>query len=417
MALSPDGRTLGTSYWGPEVKLWDIVTGLQLGALTNNSHKAWSLAFSADGALLATAGADQLVRLWNVATRRQIEQLKGHGSEVMAVAFSPDGQTLASGGKDKCTMLWSIHPNRPVTTLSNIVSRAPVFSPDGRLIAAGIGQDKVAAWDTATLQVQRVFDGAYYAVGFSADGSALVTCGTNYFLRTFDLATPAAPETVSRGPVAQADSYSALSPDSHILATGFADGTLAFFDATTGLGLASVAHAYATNFFKLTFSPNGKLLATAGIPNESEGLAPKIWNTATHQMVAAPPGHTDLVIDAAFAPDGKTLVTCAVDDSIKFWDTATWKEILPSLGQKEYVNAVAFSPDANTLASSAADGTLKLWNVGTRRELATLKPGWDYWYMTFSPDGQTLAVKCWDRTIRVLRAPGFDRQQIGKRSG
>ena len=139
MALSPDGQTLATSYWGSEVKLWDVTTGQQIGSLTNNHHRVWSLAFSPDGRFLATGGADQTVRLWDVATRQQTEQLKGHGSEVMSVAFSADGQTLASGSKDKTAMLWSVHPNRAVTTVSNVISR-PIFSPDGRLVAAGIGQ-------------------------------------------------------------------------------------------------------------------------------------------------------------------------------------------------------------------------------------------------------------------------------------
>ena len=136
MALSPDGRTLATSDWGGPVSLWDVTTGRHIRSLTNQ-HRVWSLAFSPDGRFLATGGADQTVRLWDVATRQQTEQLKGHGGEVMSVAFSADGQTLASGSKDKTAMLWSVHPNRAVTTVSNVISRA-IFSPDGRLVAAGI---------------------------------------------------------------------------------------------------------------------------------------------------------------------------------------------------------------------------------------------------------------------------------------
>jgi dipeptidyl aminopeptidase/acylaminoacyl peptidase len=105
MALSPNGQTLATSYWGPEVKLWDVTNGLQIGSLTNNEHRVWSLAFSPDGRSLVTGGADQMVCLWDVATRQQTKQLKGHGSEVISVVFSANGQTLASGSKDKKAML------------------------------------------------------------------------------------------------------------------------------------------------------------------------------------------------------------------------------------------------------------------------------------------------------------------------
>jgi WD40 repeat protein len=204
--------------------------------------------------------------------------------------------------------------------------------------------------------------------------------------------------------------YDVLSRDGQMLAAGWADGTLTFFDAKTGAVMATKEHAYAGSFFKLAFSPNGKLLATAGMSDKREAPAAKIWDTTTHEKVAAPRGHTDLVLDVAFTPDGQTLLTCGVDDSIKFWDTTTWQEIPPSLGQKEYVSALALSPDGTRLATACSDGTMKLWNVATRREVASLKLGWDFLYITFSPDGQTLAAQCWDRSLRLLRAPVPDKK-------
>jgi eukaryotic-like serine/threonine-protein kinase len=408
MALSPDGQSLATSYWRPEVKLWDVATGQQSGSLPITPHRVWGLAFSPDGRSLATGGADQMVRLWDVPTRQQTEQLQGHGGEVMSVAFSTDGQALASGSKDKKAMLWSVHPNRAATTVSNVISGdfvpgfpGAIFSPDGRLLAGGIDQCAVVLWDVATLRLKGVFAGACDAVAFSSDGTALVTRGTNYFLRTFDVATQTPRETIPGRPV---EGYAALSPDGQILAVGSSHGTITFFDAKTGVRMATNAHAFASDFM-LAFSPNGKLLASAGIQFESEEPAPKIWDTTTHKMVAAPAGHTDLIIVAAFTPDGKTLVTCGADDSIKFWDTTTWKEIPPSLGHKEYVSALALSPNGRRLATVCSDGTMKIWNVATRRELASLKLGLYGLLIRFSPDGQTLLAGDGGATLRLWRAP------------
>jgi len=141
MAFSPDGQTLATGDRASEISLWDISSERKVGRLTNNHHLVWSLAFSPDGRFLATGGTDQTVRIWNLATFQQTEQLRGHGSEIVSVDFSSDGETLASGSKDRTAMLWSVHPNRAVTTVSNVISR-PIFSPDGRSLAAGIGQTK-----------------------------------------------------------------------------------------------------------------------------------------------------------------------------------------------------------------------------------------------------------------------------------
>jgi WD40 repeat protein len=405
MALSPDGQALATSYWDPEVKLWDVATGGQIGALNKNPRKVWSLAFSPDGQSLATGGTDQTIGLWDVATRQQAERLRGHGSEVVSVAFSADGQTLASGSRDKTAMLWSVHPNRTKPTVAKIISR-PVFSRDGQLIAAGIGHNQVAAWDVATLQQKAVFTDAFDALGFSADGSTLVTRGTKYFLRTFDVASQAARTTIPGRPAEATDSWAALSPDGQILMTGLDDGTLMFSDAKTGALIKTTHHARGNRIFQIDFSPNGKLLATAGREAEANRVpAAEIWELATQRKAATLLGHTEVVLSVGFSPDGQTLATSGADDSIKFWDTATWKELPPALGQKEYVISLTFSPNGRTLATASADGTMRLWNVATRRELASLKLDADAVQIAFSPDGQTLAVRNWDGSLRLWRAP------------
>jgi WD40 repeat protein len=261
------------------------------------------------------------------------------------------------------------------------------------------------------LQVRAVFHGAYDAMAISPDGSSIVTRGPNYFLKTFDVATRTPLKTIVWEQVERSQSVAVLSPNGQVLVTGSVDGSITFYDAKTGAAIETLAHPYATNVFQLAFSPNGKLLATAGGPVEAEWRAPaaKIWDAATHKLVASPPGHTELVLAVAFAPDGKTLATCSVDDSIRFWDTTTWKEIPPALGHKEYVAFLAYLPDGRTLATACSNGTMKLWNVATRRELASLKLEMAVQTITFSPDGKTLAAYGWDHLLRLWRAPLTDK--------
>jgi WD40 repeat protein len=201
------------------------------------------------------------------------------------------------------------------------------------------------------------------------------------------------------------NSHAALSPDGAILATGWPDGTLTFCAAKTGAAITPVSHAYSNVFFKLVFSPNGKLLATAGRGDGTgNAIEPMIWDGATHEMVKALAGHTELVLDAAFAPDGKTLLTCGRDDSIRFWDTTSWKQIPPYLRQKESVTAVAISPNGRTLATACADGTVELWNLATHKEVASLESG-SVQSLAFSPDSRTLAAFEWSDSLRLWRAP------------
>ena len=367
---------------------------------------------------LATGGADQMVRLWDVATRQQTEQLQGHGGEVMSVAFSADGQTLASGSKDKTAMLWSVHPNRAVTTVSNVTSR-PIFSPDGRLVAAGIGQNKVAVWDVATLQVKAVFAGAHDAVAFSSDGSALMTQGTNYFLRTFDVAT----QTVSRddsGPAGGRDLFLRCAVagwpnpgdrldrwNAHVFRceNGRRDGT----DATR----------LRSSIFQLAFSPNGKLLATAGSARRNrERRRRKIWDVATRQNGGAPPGHTDLVLDVAFSPDGKTLVDVRrgrLDQILGHHHLEGNSSVPWAKGIRERCCSFSGRKNARHSLFRWHDETLERCHP-PRGGLSRL--GLYGLYITFSPDGQTLAAQDAERlTPPLAGARHLDKKESRPRDG
>jgi WD40 repeat protein len=87
---------------------------------------------------------------------------------------------------------------------------------------------------------------------------------------------------------------------------------------------------------------------------------------ASHPQVGSPlTGHTDAVPSLVFAPDGKTLTTGSVDDSVRVWDVAHRRLLGPPLmvPKDAFVRLVAFSPDGKTVASRGFNQTVRLWNV------------------------------------------------------
>ncbi|MHC5833923.1 MAG: WD40 repeat domain-containing protein, partial [Nostoc sp.] len=81
------------------------------------------------------------INLWDVSTGKAIKTLTGHSSPVYSVGFSPDGKTLASGSGDNTIKLWDVSTGKAIKTLTGHSSLvySVGFSPDGKTLASGSG--------------------------------------------------------------------------------------------------------------------------------------------------------------------------------------------------------------------------------------------------------------------------------------
>jgi WD domain, G-beta repeat len=117
-------------------------------------------------------------------------------------------------------------------------------------------------------------------------------------------------------------------------------------------------------------------------------------------------GHTGEVNTVAFSPNGRTLASASIDETVRLWNPATGKPIGgPLTGHTDLVRSVAFSPDGRTLASASNDKTVRLWNPTTRKPIGGPLTGHTgaVYSVAFSPDGRTLASASADETVRLWR--------------
>jgi RNA polymerase sigma factor (sigma-70 family) len=129
-AFSPNSRVLAGLNADRTVTLYDAASGAERGRLgepdpkkrrlhlTNHYDIPESypqrqtppvcLAFSPDGRYLATAQETPEILVWDVLAGREVGQLRGHGGGVVSLLFAPDGKHLFSGGTDTTALTWDL---------------------------------------------------------------------------------------------------------------------------------------------------------------------------------------------------------------------------------------------------------------------------------------------------------------------
>lgn len=186
LALSPDGRFLGSAAWDGTARIWRLADG-SARVLEGHRGNVNAIVFRPDG-VAATAGFDGTIRLWPDGGGQVLAEF---GLPQNALAALPDGR-LAAGGVEG--MLRLIAPDETVREVQ--AGARPIVAlavpPDGTVVAAASLGGSVTVWETASLRLRHTLEGPglpIWSALYAADGASLWTGGTDRRVRRWDAAT------------------------------------------------------------------------------------------------------------------------------------------------------------------------------------------------------------------------------------
>jgi eukaryotic-like serine/threonine-protein kinase len=454
LAFSPDSRRLAAAFQDDTASIWDADSDREDRIL--RGHKGWvmAVAFSPDGRRLATGGEDRVIRLWDVVTGQEVKQLAGHDQRIVAVTFSPDGRRLGSTSQDGTVLLWDPADGRRIRAFDGVGGRGLAFSRDGRLLAASAGA-RVKVWDLATgWRVLTLGEGAVEigSVAFGAD-ERLATGGSDGTIGLWDtkaageafafgesrrlaghpspaifLAVDRAGRIVSGGDDATVrvwDSGSgaqlrqlvghgsfisavAVTPDGRRAVSGGWDGDLCQWDLESGTLIRRLA-SNRGGVFGLAISPDGRQVLSGGSGHFDGGwksgtdLGVRLWDLESGTPLRRLDGHTGMIWNVAFSPDGRRALSTSLDGTARVWDLADGAELLQFTGHGSSVNCGAFLPAGTRVLSGGEDRKLRLWDAATGQELRRFDGhSAGVLWIAISADGrQALSGGFADRTIRL----------------
>ena len=331
---------------------------------------------------------------------------------IASVAFSPDGRLLALElpyGSSEFE-LWDVSAGRAIA-IANFSARGvnyswrATLSPNGQWLAGWKDDGTIELWDVSGGVQHRTTISAYgfetdeMDLSFSLDGRLLASSGQNWSdfngaeFKVWDVSGGVQHGTTIDDKNSNEGSVASLvfSPDGRLLASLNGSGTVRLWDVSRGARVATISAHEQSGNNGLSFSADGRLLASAGSrwsppgvrrfenPDEGDEIGEvKVWDVSTGQSIATLEGSAPV----SFSPKGRVLASASASKT-------RW----------------VFNEDGSGSGLLSGGQNIELWDVSTGQSIATLPLSGDLKVkegnrppqaLVFSPDGQLLASQFWN---------------------
>jgi len=430
-AFSPDGSILasGAGYVDSTIRLWDALTGRELGRLEGQRRWTSGLVFLADGKHLVSSCADQTLRLWDLETHTAVRTFRGHKTEVHSLALASDQQTLISGCKDGSAYVWNLSGERSAATSGTFAKgRGGWGFADGGDSLMTVGLDGKVARRTGRMFQEKslLLEHGPIVASTAATGGfpilhpkrrLLAVTTESGKLQVWDWERRVLVREWAENAEAGRPIPRLFSDDGTKLAVTLsgqrAGGPLSYREWEIDTGRETRSHDFqippSTGPRLLQISSAGTQIALIASADGDESLRLDLQTGRS----ASFPFNVQLSSTRAIYLDGKFLVLPSSRGYVRIFDATTYQEVTTLSGCLFGAHSAAFSPDLQRLAiGSTGSEALTLWDIHSHERLLTLEAKAGGMTPTaFSPDGNVIAMEsnsgATAGTLYFWRAPSW----------
>lgn len=319
--------------------------------------------WSPDGRQLALAGGEGKVALLAAGTETlELKLLGQHQLGTLALSWQPHGRRFATTGQDGAVAIWDAEHAREFVRFKPAIGAAQAlqFAPNGETLAVAAGKvvslwspagEKIHAFaPAASTAVALAFDKPGTDIGVALNGEIAVHRVEKSRYETRRYKWPAACLTVN------------FSGNGRYLASGMADGTLHFWNRSTGKD--SQMRGYDGKLQLVGWSDTSRYLAT------SAGNEVVLWDFSGRGPEGTRPivlsGHTDRVDCFAWQPGGEHLVSGGRDWRLVLWRPGKSREAIDVQMTDSELTAIRWSPDGKRVAVGEKQGRVTIFELVAR---------------------------------------------------
>ena len=375
-----------------------------LAAIGCGEFIAWNASYSPDGLMIALRGINNFsvsqedasaVNLCLLAASdgnliKSIQTPASSLSNHLPLLFTPDGQQLITAindpDQDEVQIgAFDVASAKLLSVYTGVWINDLALSPDGQWLAIA-GQEGVqiqATQNGTQAAFLQAHEGQIYSVAFSPDGKTMALgsedgCASLWKIpegillwKTSD--PPTYPEYVGR----------IVNVPMSIRDVAFSvDGSRIFLlRQNMTLNVSNMVEALQTMDGKMEYrvygrnnrgnavlSPDASLAAFGGY----EDGQIQLWSTLQNERVSKLSGHTAMVLDVAFSPDGAQIASASEDGTVRLWKTSEYTMQHSLASHIGTVSLVGYSADGTRLASIGDDAILRIWNTSNGNLLQSI---------------------------------------------